>query len=73
MSKSFVLTHRHKPELTHTLGVDARFLEILESTYIDVSKLSQEDFETFLGILAVLDLDGDFIRMPLCKYVLRYV
>lgn len=73
MSKSFVLTHRHKPELTYTLGVDAFFLDILELSYIDVSKLSQEDFETFLGILTVLDLDVDFIRMPLCNYVLRYL
>ena len=72
MSKSFILAHRHKPELAYTLGVDDLFLEILESTYIDVSEVSQEDFETFLGTLSILHPEITVKRRIVSTYVLRY-
>jgi len=73
MSKSFVLTHRYKPDPSYTLGVDNQFLRILDILYIDVTELSQEDLETFQGIVAVHGLVVFSIRAPISEYVLRYM
>lgn len=72
MSKSFVLTHRYKPELSYTLGVDGYFLRILDILHIDVSDVNQKDFETFLGILSILHPEITVKRRIVSKYVLRY-
>ena len=72
MSKSFVLTHRYKPEASFTFGVDSAFLHILETLHIDVIEVSQKDFETFLGILSILHPEITVKRRLVSKYVLRY-
>lgn len=73
MSKSFVLTHRYRPNSSITLGVDDRFPLILEILHIDVSELSQEELETFFGTLAVLYPEVNVRKgSSLNKYVLRY-
>ena len=73
MNKSFVLTHRYKPELSLTLGVHDQFLRVLEVLHINVSEVSQEELETFIGILSVLKPELTVKRALLCKYVLRYI
>lgn len=73
MSKSFVLTHRHKPELFHTLGLDDQFIRVLEVFLINVSEVSQEEFETFLGILSVLHPEISVHGSLTSNYVLRYM
>ena len=73
VGKSFVLTHRHKRGLLLTYRVNSIFLDILELRSIDLSELSQEDLESFLGILAVLHPEIALKSSPLSHYVLRYV
>lgn len=72
MSKSFILTNRYNPESSFTLGVDARFLDILELLHIDVSELNQEELETFLGTLSILHPEITVKSTPPSSYMLRY-
>lgn len=75
MSKSFVLSHRFRPDSSFTLGIDDRFIRILEVLHIDVSAVSQEELETFLGILSILHPKITVhIAVPcsFASYVLRY-
>ena len=73
MCKSFVLTHRDRPALLFTFGVDSLFLDILNSLFIDLSELSQEELDTFLGTLAVLHPEISIKSAPPSEYVLRYM
>ena len=75
MSKSFILTHRHRPETSFTLGIDDLFIRVLEVLHIDVSGVSQEELETFLGTLSVLKPEITVhIALPcsFVNYMLRY-
>lgn len=72
MSKSFVLTDRITPELSFTLGVDERFLDILEIFLVDVSELSQEELDLFLGTLSIHKPEITVRTALPCSYVLRY-
>lgn len=74
MNKSYVLTHRHRPNLLFTFGVDSVFLDVLNSLYVEMSELSQEELETFLGILSVLHPEITVkSAAPPSEYVLRYM
>ena len=75
MSKSFNLTHRHRPDTSFTLWIDDLFIRILEVLHIDVSGVSQEELETFLGTLSVLKPEITVhIALPcsFVNYMLRY-
>lgn len=72
MSKSFVLTHKHKRGLLLTYRVNSIFLDILELRSIDLTELSQEDLESFLGTLAVFHPEITVKSSPLSHFVLRY-
>lgn len=72
MSNSYVLTDRFNPDISYTLGVDGYFLRILVIHHIDVTEVSQKDFETFLGILSILRPEITVKRRVVSRYVLRY-
>lgn len=73
MSKSFVLTHRYRPEILLTFGVDSLFLDILDFLFVDLSELSQKEIEVFHGTLAVLHPEISIKRAPMSEYVMRYL
>ena len=73
MSKSYVLTHKFRPQLTFTFGVDSLFLDVLNSLYVDMTELSQEELESFLGTLTVLHPEIAVKSTPPSNYVLRYI
>lgn len=74
MNKSFILTHRRRPALLFTFGVDSLFLDILEIFHIDMSELSQEELETFLGTLSILHPEVTVKSGALpSEYILRYL
>lgn len=73
MSKSFVVTHRDRPRLIFTFGVDTLFLDIINAMHVDLSELSQEELEVFLGTLSVLHPKISLKSAPPSGYVLRYI
>ena len=73
MSKSYVLTHRHMPELLFIFGVNSLFLDVINSLHVDLSELSQEELETFLGTLSILHPEITIKSAPPSGYVLRYM
>ena len=72
MSKSYVVTHKHRPALLFTFGVNSLFLDVLDLFHVDLSELSQEELETFLGILSVRHPEITVKSAPPSDYVLRY-
>lgn len=73
MCKSYVITHKHRPALLFTFGVNSLFLDILDVLHVDMSELSQEELDTFLGTLAVLHPEITIKSAPPSEYVLRYM
>ncbi len=73
MCKSFILTHKYRPEASFTFGVDSAFLHILETLHIDVTELSQEELEAFLGMLSILHPEVTVKSALSRSYVLRYL
>ena len=72
MSKSYVLTHKYRPALLFTFGVNSLFLDILDVLHVDLTELSQEEVETLLGTLSILHPEITVKSEPASNYVMRY-